>query len=295
VADTKVDIANLALSHLGEAKPVTDLDTPSTPNEIHLARFYPIAREICLKAHPWKFAVKKALLVIQDADDLDGPFIGEWGFAYITPSDLVRLLKVLPEGASKNEPSVDFDRYTWALDALTPSSTDLTGDTVTFTADHGLTTGMVVRVATTGFGLTAATDYYVNVVDNDTVSFHTTYAAAVAGTGKVNLTTPGVSATITPAIVELILTNSDSNVYADYIALVTDVTRYTEDFVLALSYKLASLVAPAIIKAKNGIALSQSAQAAYLAAIANAATASGRQGQNSDHYKDHKPTWVSNR
>jgi hypothetical protein len=95
--------------------------------------------------------------------------------------------------------------------------------------------------------------------------------------------------------VELILTNSDSNVYADYIALVTDVTRYTEDFVLALSYKLASLVAPAIIKAKNGIALSQSAQAAYLAAIANAATASGRQGQNSDHYKDHKPTWVSNR
>lgn len=293
MATTNVDIANLALSHLGESKPVTNLDTPSTPNEIHLARFYPIAREICLKAHPWKFAIKKSLLVLHDEDDEDGPLNGEWCFAYDAPTDIARVLKVLPEGASKNLPSQDFDRYSWLPDAITPTSTDQTTETVTFADVHGLVTGMIVTVSATFGGLTIGTNYYVNVVSTTVISFHLTLAAALAGTSKVNLSDV-ITATITPSKVELILTNVE-DAFIDYIVLVTDVTRYPEDFVLTMSYKLASLVATAIIKGKSGIALAQATNAAYVASLANAATADARQGQNSDIYKDHVPSWVSNR
>jgi hypothetical protein len=46
----------------------------------------------------------------------------------------------------------------------------------------------MVTPSATGGGLTAGTTYYINAVDSDTVSFHTSLANALAGTPKVDLT-----------------------------------------------------------------------------------------------------------
>jgi hypothetical protein len=79
--------------------------------------------------------------------------------------------------------------------SLTPSATSTVNDTVDFAAAHGWTTGTAVTPDATGGGLTAGTIYYINAADSDTISFHTTVAAAEAGTSKVDLT-----ASITAAI-----------------------------------------------------------------------------------------------
>lgn len=79
--------------------------------------------------------------------------------------------------------------------ALVPSATSTGSDTVDFAAAHGWVTGSAVQVSATVGGLSIGVTYYINVVDSDTISFHLTAAAAVAGTSKVDLT-----ATITQTI-----------------------------------------------------------------------------------------------
>lgn len=79
---------------------------------------------------------------------------------------------------------------------LTPSATSTVNDTVDFAAVHGWLTGTAVTVSATAGGLTTFTTYYINATDTDTISFHTTVAAALAGTSKVDLTA-SITATIT--------------------------------------------------------------------------------------------------
>lgn len=81
--------------------------------------------------------------------------------------------------------------------AQTPSATDTGADTVDFAAAHGWVTGTMVTPSATAGGLTLGTTYYVNAVDSDTISFHTTLAAALAGTSKVDLTA-SITAQILP-------------------------------------------------------------------------------------------------
>lgn len=70
---------------------------------------------------------------------------------------------------------------------------DDTTDVIT-SASHGLKTGMVLQVATSGTlpaGITALTDYYVIALTDDTFSLATSLADAVAGTA-VDFTDAGV-------------------------------------------------------------------------------------------------------
>ncbi len=72
---------------------------------------------------------------------------------------------------------------------LTPSSTDTTAETTTFAAATGWTDGTICTVAASVGGLTAGTTYYTHAVTPTTVfSWHTSVAAALAGTSPVNLT-----------------------------------------------------------------------------------------------------------
>lgn len=82
-------------------------------------------------------------------------------------------------------------------DFITPvrtiSAVDTSNDQVTATA-HKLTTGSAVRPTSTGAvpgGLTANSLYFARAVNANTLSFHPTYATAVAGTSKIDLTTSG--------------------------------------------------------------------------------------------------------
>ena len=78
--------------------------------------------------------------------------------------------------------------YAGSVSAVTPSSTDTTGETVTFSATPGWPTGQGVQIVTTVGGLTAGTLYYVYTADGLTYSFHTNYADSIAQANKVNLT-----------------------------------------------------------------------------------------------------------
>ncbi|MCY2966206.1 MAG: hypothetical protein NT069_21675, partial [Planctomycetota bacterium] len=69
------------------------------------------------------------------------------------------------------------------------TATNVTADTVDLASGTGSwMTGDRVQVSLTGGGLTAGTNYYVRVIDADTVSFHTSWLGAQNNTLRVNLT-----------------------------------------------------------------------------------------------------------
>jgi len=88
---------------------------------------------------------------------------------------------------------------TTSADTFTDTDVTIAADTITLTA-HGLTTGALGRLTSTGTlpaGLSLATDYFVIVVDANTVELATSLANALAGT-QVDITDAGtVSATNT--------------------------------------------------------------------------------------------------
>ena len=100
-----VDIANLALSNLGEDATISSIDPPEGSAEAeHAAMFYPQARDALLEMHEWRFATKRVLLALTASDTF------EWGYAYALPSNMLRALAVLPETASAEDDGEDYDQ-----------------------------------------------------------------------------------------------------------------------------------------------------------------------------------------
>lgn len=85
--------------------------------------------------------------------------------------------------------------------SATPNSTSTAADTISFATAHGWVTGTIVTPSATIGGLTAGTKYWLNVINSTTVSFHTTFAAAKAGTSLVDLTAT-ITAEIQPSGLE---------------------------------------------------------------------------------------------
>jgi hypothetical protein len=91
---SEVDIANLALSHLGDSATVASLNPPEGSAQAeHCARFYPIARDSLLEMHSWGFATKRVSLAL-----LTNTW-PEWTYAYACPTDALNLLAVLAADA----------------------------------------------------------------------------------------------------------------------------------------------------------------------------------------------------
>lgn len=67
------------------------------------------------------------------------------------------------------------------------SGQDTDADTITVTA-HGWTVGTMVKSSATSGGITAGTQYYAGNITTNTISLHTTLAAALAGTSKLDIT-----------------------------------------------------------------------------------------------------------
>lgn len=86
---SEVDIANLALAHLGDSATVASMDPPEGSAQAeHCARFYPIARDSLLEMHSWNFTTRRATLPLLVCDCTD------WQFAYAAPADAINLLTV---------------------------------------------------------------------------------------------------------------------------------------------------------------------------------------------------------
>lgn len=81
---TSTDIANMALSRLGEPR-ISSIEENS-PNAISCRTHYETVRDALLRAHAWNFATTRAQLSLTDT-----PAFG-WDYAYPLPSDFIRLV-----------------------------------------------------------------------------------------------------------------------------------------------------------------------------------------------------------
>lgn len=87
-----VDICNAGLGHVANSAEVTAIDPADGSAEAdHCARFYPIARDICLAAYAWSFnTVREALAQLDD-----NPQEAVWAYAYGLPNQMIRPIAVL--------------------------------------------------------------------------------------------------------------------------------------------------------------------------------------------------------
>lgn len=142
---SSVDIANLALSHLGADAVVTQLSPPDGSVEAgHCARFLPIARQAAIATHSWAFARKRVVLALLTNDST------QWAYKYQVPSDCLRTRKILAadELDAPERNSALYDRegdaiYTDQPDAVLIYTRDIT-DTTKYPADFVSGLGMVL-------------------------------------------------------------------------------------------------------------------------------------------------------
>ena len=81
-----VDIANMALSNIGDSATVSNLTPPEgSAQATHCARFYPMARDSLLELHDWAFATRRATLALLS----DAPAFG-YAYAYQAPNDMLK-------------------------------------------------------------------------------------------------------------------------------------------------------------------------------------------------------------
>lgn len=87
-----VDIANIALSHIGADAVVTNLSPPDGSVESgHCARFYPIARKELIEYGNFSFAKRRTTLAeVTNPSEI-------WAYAYALPSDCVKPMRVLQQ------------------------------------------------------------------------------------------------------------------------------------------------------------------------------------------------------
>lgn len=96
MAQTKVSICNLALSHIGIAKEIQDFDADKSQEAAACRRFYDICLEETLRDLYWPFATKFAALAVVEEDPTS-----EWAFSYRYPSDCLYIRRFL--SGSRND------------------------------------------------------------------------------------------------------------------------------------------------------------------------------------------------
>ena len=140
-----VDIANLALAHLGADAVVTSLSpTDGSVESGHCARFLPIARQAALATHDWSFARRRVALAELTNDST------AWAYKYQVPAGCLRARKILAL-TDRYDPERDgalFDKFGDAIYTNQPQATliysvDVT-DTTKYPADFVSALGMLL-------------------------------------------------------------------------------------------------------------------------------------------------------
>lgn len=108
---SELDIANLALAHLGDDATVSNFNPPEGSAQAeHCARFYPIARDSLLEQHDWGFATRRATLSALSYTDPTG----EWQYAYALPNLCIKPIEVMPPAANVNAAITSYPNSTVA-------------------------------------------------------------------------------------------------------------------------------------------------------------------------------------
>lgn len=87
-----VDICNTGLGHIANSAEVTSIDpVDGTAEADHCARFYPIARDLCLEAYAWSFSTRRQALAELDDNEMEAV----WAYAYALPNQCIKPIAVL--------------------------------------------------------------------------------------------------------------------------------------------------------------------------------------------------------
>ena len=91
---TTTDIANMALSHIGQKARVTSIAPPDGPEGEQCARWINHALNVLLESGEWDFNTKRVALTSAGATDND-----QHAYRYQVPGDMLKAISVLPDGA----------------------------------------------------------------------------------------------------------------------------------------------------------------------------------------------------
>lgn len=86
---SKLDIWNLALSHIGSGDTIDD-EAEQTLEAEQCRKFYPLALDLLLERHGWDFAIDTVPLSL-----LSESAPGQWTYRYSVPDDYIRAIQVL--------------------------------------------------------------------------------------------------------------------------------------------------------------------------------------------------------
>jgi hypothetical protein len=107
---SKTEIANLALSHLGVGKEISNLDTDNSSEGSVCRRFFESARDIVFSDFNWPFATKiRSLSLIEEDPNED------WQYSYRYPTDCLRAIRIL--SGTRNDTNDSRERYKISRDA----------------------------------------------------------------------------------------------------------------------------------------------------------------------------------
>ena len=99
---SKVQIAKLALQHVGDRYDISDI-TEATPEAEQVNLLYDDTRDALLRQHPWAFATKYT-----SPAALAGTVPGNWTYMYTYPTDCIKLLGIVnPLG--DDQPKIKFE------------------------------------------------------------------------------------------------------------------------------------------------------------------------------------------
>jgi len=87
---SKTDICNIAISHLGISKEISNVTTEQSKEAQACRRFYDEARKAVLNDYPWPFATRFVNLGLVEEDPTT-----EWAYSYRYPVDCLYVRRIL--------------------------------------------------------------------------------------------------------------------------------------------------------------------------------------------------------
>jgi len=87
---SKTDIANMAISHIGYGKEISNLALENSEEASVCRRFYDISRDSTLRDFPWPFAMVSASLNLIEENPNS-----EWSYSYRYPSDCIYVRRII--------------------------------------------------------------------------------------------------------------------------------------------------------------------------------------------------------
>lgn len=111
MASAKIDIANMAVSHLAVGAEINDFDTEKTEAAQACRRFYDVARQKVLSDFDWPFA-----FAVENLSQVATQPTVEWSYSYRYPAKAL-VIRRIPNGATRADTQTSRAIYSIGRDA----------------------------------------------------------------------------------------------------------------------------------------------------------------------------------